>query len=200
MNVYYNVGTAAEMADEYNWVYTSRGDGGSGVCEDNPTSTCLDEPLDPATGYAEHIVPQEARTALGHVLAGDPRPHYAHQSNLAEDRLLYPVMEKVLADYRALFTDGTPLENPRHSTIGTEVQRRAAWQTALANNRVTAYRMGNTVTVTAPSGTQIPVTAPEGTKKQLLLGTSAFGTPYAGARSAWTTPAALQSALTLKLP
>ncbi|WP_439333449.1 hypothetical protein [Streptomyces cahuitamycinicus] len=200
MNVYYNVGTAAEMADEYNWVYTSRGDGGSGVCEDNPTSTCLDEPLDPATGYAEHIVPQEARTALGHALAGDPRPHYAHQSNLAEDRLLYPVMEKVLADYRALFTDGTPLENPRHSAIGTEVQRRAAWQTALANNRVTAYRIGKTVTVTAPSGTQIPVTAPEGTKKQLVLGTTAFGTPYAGARSAWTTPAALQSALTLKLP
>ncbi|KJK39853.1 hypothetical protein UK15_09425 [Streptomyces variegatus] len=200
MNVYYNVGTAAEMADEYNWVYTSRGDGGSGVCEDNPTSTCLDEPLDPATGYAEHIVPQEARTALGHVLAGDPRPHYAHQSNLAEDRLLYPVMEKVLADYRALFTDSTPLENPRQSAIGTEVQRRAAWQTALVNNRVTAYRIGDTVTVTAPSGTQIPVTAPEGTKKQLLLGTSAFGTPYAGARSAWTTPAALQSALTLKLP
>ncbi|MFD5478160.1 hypothetical protein [Streptomyces hawaiiensis] len=200
MNVYYNVGTAAEMADEYNWVYTARGDGGSGVCEDNPTSTCLDEPLDPATGYAEHIVPQEARTALGHVLAGDPRPHYAHQSNLAEDRLLYPVMEKVLADYRALFTDSAPLENPRHSTIGTEVQRRAAWQTALVNNRVTAYRIGGTVTVTAPSGTQIPVTAPEGTKKQLVLGASAFGTPYAGARSAWTTPAALQSALTLKLP
>ncbi|WP_033312605.1 hypothetical protein RFN58_12125 [Streptomyces iakyrus] len=200
MNVYYNVGTAAEMADEYNWVYTSRADGGSGVCEDNPTSTCLDEPLDPATGYAEHIVPQEARTALGHALAGDPRPHYAHQSNLAEDRLLYPVMEKVLADYRALFADNTPLENPRHSAIGTEVQRRAAWQTALVNNRVTAYRIGNTVTVTAPSGTQIPVTAPEGTKKQLVLGTTAFGTPYAGARSAWTTPAALQSALTLKLP
>lgn len=80
------------------------------------------------------------------------------------------------------------------------MQRRAAWQTALANGRVTAYRIGTTVTVTAPTGTQIPVTAPEGTKKQLLLGTSAFGTPYAGARSAWTTPAALQSALTLKLP
>ncbi|CAL9319260.1 hypothetical protein ABZ568_39730 [Streptomyces olindensis] len=200
MNVYYNVGTAAEMADEYNWVYTSRADGGSGVCEDNPTSTCLDEPLDPDTGYAEHIVPQEARTALGHVLAGDPRPHYAHQSNLAEDRLLYPVMEKVLADYRALFADDTPLENPRHSAIGTEVQRRAAWQTALVNGSVTAYRIGGTVTVTAPSGTQIPVTAPEGTQKQQLLGTTAFGTPYAGARSAWTTPAALQSALTLKLP
>jgi hypothetical protein len=109
-------------------------------------------------------------------------------------------MEKVLADYRALFADSTPLENPRQSAIGTEVQRRAAWQSALANGRVTAYRIGTTVTVTAPSGTQIPVTAPDGTKKQLLLGTTAFGTAYAGQRSAWTTPAALQSALTLKLP
>ncbi len=200
MNVYYNVGTAAEMADEYNWIYTSRADGGSGVCEDDPASTCLDAPLDVTTGYTGHIVPQEARTALGHVLAGDPRPHYAHQSNLAEDRLLYPVMEKVLDDYGALFAGNTPLENPRHSAIGTEVQRRAAWQKALADNRVTAYRIGGTVTVTAPSGTQIPVTAPEGTTKQLVLGTTAFGTPYAGARSAWTTPAALQPALTLKLP
>ncbi|GAB2740621.1 hypothetical protein [Streptomyces bullii] len=200
MNVYYNVGTKAEMADEYNWVYTSRGDGGSGVCADNPTSTCLDEPLDVTTGYDTHIVPQEARTALGHVLGNDPRPHYAHQSNLAEDRILYPVMEKVLADYRALFADNTPLENPRHSAVGTELKRRAAWQTALEKGQVTAYRIGGTVTVAAASGTQIPVTAPEGTKKQLLFGTTAFGTPYAGERSAWTTPAALQSALTLKLP
>ncbi|GGV91111.1 hypothetical protein GCM10010228_80920 [Streptomyces massasporeus] len=106
----------------------------------------------------------------------------------------------MLTDYRALFADSTPLENPRQSAIGTELQRGAAWQSALANNRVAAYCIGKTVTVTAPSGTQIPVTAPEGTKKQLLLGTSAFGTPYAGARSAWTTPAALQSALTPKPP
>ncbi|GAA3237182.1 hypothetical protein GCM10020256_56470 [Streptomyces thermocoprophilus] len=57
MNVYYNVGTKAEMADEYNWVYTSRADGGSGACEDNPASTCLDAPLDTATGYDSYIVP-----------------------------------------------------------------------------------------------------------------------------------------------
>ncbi|MGC9544296.1 hypothetical protein [Streptomyces sp. UG1] len=200
MNVYYNVGTEEEMVDEYNWVYTSAADGGSGVCESNPAATCLDEPLDTATGYAEHIVPQEARTALGHVIGNDPRPHYAHQSNLAEDRTLYPVLEKVLADYRALFADNTPLQNVAQSAIGIELQRRATWQTALANGSVTAYRIGNTVTVTAPSGTQIPVTAPEGTTKQLLLGTAEFGTPYAGRRSAWTRPTALQSALTLKLP
>ncbi|MFC4468292.1 hypothetical protein ACFPH6_27760 [Streptomyces xiangluensis] len=200
MNVYYNVGKAAEMTDEYNWVYTSAADGGSGVCENNPTSTCLEDPLDPATGFESYIVPQEARIALGHAVNNDPRPHYVHQSNLAEDRLLYPVLDKVLADYRALFADNTPLENPRQSAIGTEFQRRADWQQAVADGDVTAYRVGDTVTVTAPSGTEIPVTAPEGTRKQLPLGTTEFGTPYAGERSAWTTPEASQTALTLRLP
>lgn len=200
MNVYYNVGTAAEMTDEYNWVYTSTADGGSGVCENNPTSTCLDDPLDPATGFESYIAPQEARIALGHAVHNDPRPHYVHQSNLAEDRLLYPVLDKVLADYRALFADNTPLENPRQSAIGTEFQRRADWQQAVADGDVTAYRVGDTVTVTAPSGTDIPVTAPEGTLKQLPAGTTEFGTPYAGERSAWTTPEATQTALTLRLP
>ncbi|MFI7497336.1 hypothetical protein ACIBVL_02270 [Streptomyces sp. NPDC049687] len=200
MNVYYNTGTKAEMADEYNWIYTSRADGGSGICEGNASSTCLSRPLDPDTGFSDHIVPQEARTDLGHAISNDPRPHYAHQSNLAEDRLLYPVMENVLADYKALFADNTPLENLRQSAIGTELQRRAAWQAAVANNRVTAYRIGATVTLTAPNGTQIPVTAPEGTKKQQLIGSSAFGTPYAGRRSDWTTPNGLQTSVTLKLP
>nr|WP_030751459.1 hypothetical protein [Streptomyces griseus] len=200
MNVYYNVGTAAEMADEYNWIYTSRADGGSGACEDNPASTCLPAPLDTATGYATHIVPQEARTALGHVIANDPRPHYVHQSNLAEERLLYPVLNKVLADYRALFAANTPIVNPSQKDAGTELARREAWDAALAAGKVTAYRIGGTVTVKAPSGVQVPVTAPEGTRKQLLLGTTAFGTAYAGGRSAWTAPELLQTSVTLQLP
>lgn len=200
MNVYYNTGTEEEMADEYNWIYTSTADGGSGICETNAASTCLDDPLDVATGYDSHIVPQEARTALGHAIANDPRPHYAHQSNLAEDRTLYPVLDQVLADYQALFADNTPVQNLAQSAIGTELKRRAAWQTALVSGKVTAYRTGTTVTITAPSGVRIPVTTPEGTKKHLLIGTTAFGTPYAGQRSAWTTPELLQSAVALKLP
>ncbi|MFE9396195.1 hypothetical protein [Streptomyces flavidovirens] len=200
MNVYYNVGTAAEMTDEYNWIYSSRADGGSGVCETNPGSTCLDEPLDAATGYAAYIVPQEARTALGHVIANDPRPHYVHQSNMAEERLLYPVLDKVLGDYRSLFADNTPVVNPRHREVGSELARRAAWDKALADGKVTAYRVGTTVTVEAPSGVVAPVTAPEGTRKQLVLGTGVFGTAYAGQRSAWTSPEPLQQAITLRLP
>ncbi|MEU0404690.1 hypothetical protein ABZ318_31645 [Streptomyces sp. NPDC006197] len=200
MNVYYNVGTAAEMADEYNWIYTSRADGGSGICESNPASTCLPAPLPTATGYADHIVPQEARTALSHVLGNDPRPHYVHQSNLAEERLLYPVLDRVLADYRTLFAANAPLVNPAQKDVGTELNRRAAWDQAVAAGKVTAYRIGTTVTVKAPSGVTAPVTAPEGTRKRLLLGTTAFGTPYAGTRSAWTTPELLQTTVTLTLP
>ncbi|GAA2784844.1 hypothetical protein GCM10010521_74000 [Streptomyces rameus] len=200
MNVYYNAATEAEMADEYNWIYTSRTDGGSGVCENSPTSTCLPRPLDTATGFTGHIVPTEAHADLGHVLSNDPRPHFAHQSNLAEDRVLYPVLDRVLADYQALFADNTPVVNLRQSAIGAELQNRAKWQTALDAGKVTAYRIGDTVTVTAPSGTKIPVTAPEGTRQQQVLGTAPFGTAYAGERSAWASPGLLQSALTLKLP
>ncbi|MER5962528.1 hypothetical protein [Streptomyces sp. NPDC002057] len=200
MNVYYNVGTAAEMADEYNWIYTSRADGGSGVCESNPLSTCLAEPLPTSTGYADHIVPQEARTALSHVLGNDPRPHYVHQSNLAEERLLYPVLDRILADYRGLFAPSAPLVNPAQRDVGTELTRRAAWDQAVAAGKVTAYRIGTAVTVKAPAGVAAPVTAPEGTRKRLLLGTTAFGGAYAGTRSAWTTPELLQSTVTLTLP
>ncbi|MFE0734438.1 hypothetical protein [Streptomyces sp. NPDC058855] len=200
MNVYYNVGTAAEMTDEYNWIYTSRADGGSGVCETDPASTCLPAPLDTATGYATHIAPREARTAFSHVLANDPRPHYAHQSNLAEERLLYPVLDQVLADHRALFAANTPLVNPRQRDVGTELKRRAAWDRALAAGQVTAYRVGSTVTVQAPAGVAVPVTAPEGTRRQLVLGSAPFGEAYAGSRSAWTAPELLRTSVTLTLP
>ncbi|MFD3543096.1 hypothetical protein ACFWUQ_26875 [Streptomyces sp. NPDC058662] len=201
MNVYYNTGTNAEMADEYNWIYASREDGGSGICEDNPaTSTCLPAALDVDTGYLDHIVPQEARTALRHVLANDPRPHYVHQSNLAEDRTLYPVLNQVLDTYRSLYAPTAPLVNQSMKDTGVELGRRTAWDKALAAGQVTAYRVGTTVTVKAPSGVVAPVTAPNGTKKQHLLGTSDFGAAYAGTRSAWTAPETLQSAVTLKLP
>ncbi|MFD7534326.1 hypothetical protein [Streptomyces sp. NPDC059819] len=200
MNVYYNVGKAAEMTDEYNWLYTSKANGGSGICENNPASTCMTAPLDTATGYQSYIVPREAKTALSHVLWNDPRPHYVHQSNLAEERILYPVLDKVLADYKALYADNAPIVNLREKDAGTEFSRRAAWDKALASGSVTAYRIGTAVTVQAPKGVAAPITAPQGTLKQLFIGTAAFGTPYAGERSDWSSPEVLQSAITLKLP
>ncbi|MER7911670.1 hypothetical protein [Streptomyces sp. NPDC096068] len=195
MNVFYNAGRAAEQVDEYNWIYTSRAQGGSGICEDNPaTTTCLAAPLDPATGYTDHIVPLERQIALGHVLANDPKPHFIHQSNLAEDRIAYPVLDGVLDAYDALFAPSTPVVNLRMKNIGQELQRRSAWRTAVQNGQVTAYRIGETVTVEGPSGTTAPVTVPEGT----LRSGSAFGEAYAGGRSAWTSLTG--APLTLELP
>ncbi|MFF0156466.1 hypothetical protein ACFYRY_02820 [Streptomyces sp. NPDC005263] len=194
MNVFYNAGRAADQVDEYNWIYTSRAQGGSGICEDNPdTTTCLPAPLDTATGYADHIVPLEKRIALGHVLSNDPKPHFIHQSNLAEDRIAYPVLNGVLDDYDAVFADNTPVVNLRMKDIGTELQRRAAWQSALKAGQVTAYRIGDTVTVEAPDGLTVTATAPTGT----TLGGAAFGSAYAGRTSGWTPSAGTPLDLTL---
>ncbi|MFI1488135.1 hypothetical protein [Streptomyces sp. NPDC020747] len=204
LDMVYNAGAGEERKSENgdgSTRYVSRADISTEISANNLWAASHGLPVDTSelvTGFESYILPQEARTALGHAVGNDPRPHYVHRSNLAEDRLLHPVLDKVLADHRALYADNALLENPRQSAVGTELKRRAAWQEAVAGGDVTAYRVGTTVT--APSGTQIPVTAPEGTLKQLLLGTTAFGTPYAGERSAWTTPDALQTALTPRLP
>ncbi|WP_195911056.1 hypothetical protein [Streptomyces kaniharaensis] len=199
MNVFYNAGSAVEEADEYNWIYTSKANGGSGICENNANSTCLPKPLDTATGYQSYIVPLEARIDLGHVMNNDPRPHFIHQSNLSEGRILYPVLEKILGTYRSLYTDNTPIMNLGEGEIGQEFQKRAAWNAALASGQVTAYKVGNTVTVNAPSGVQVQATMPTGTTQKLAIGSTAFGSAYAGTLSGWVAPGSLQSSVTLQL-
>jgi hypothetical protein len=200
MNVFYNAGRTAEQIDEYNWIYTRAADGGSGICETAADSTCLDEPLDTVTGYADHVVPLEARIGLGHVLANDPRPHFIHQSNLAEDRIAYPVLNRILDDYAALYADSTPLVNLRQHDIGAELRDRAAWHAAVEAGRVSAYRIGDAVTVQAPSGVRVTATMPAGTRQNLLLGTDEFGSPYAGSLTGWVVPGLLQDRVTLTLP
>ncbi|RSS78181.1 hypothetical protein [Streptomyces sp. WAC06614] len=194
MNIFYNAGRVTEQVDEYNWIYTRRSQGGSGICEDHAdTTTCLPAPLDTTTGYAGQIVPQEIRTALGHVLGNDPKPHFIHQSNLAEERIAYPVLDGVLDAYGAFFADNTPVVNLRMKDIGSELQRRAAWKNAVKAGQVTAYRIGDTVTVTAPSGVSVTASLPEGSR----IGAAAFGSPYAGRVSGWTPSAGTPVSFTL---
>lgn len=200
MNVFYNAGSAVEETDEYNWIYTSKANGGSGVCENNANSTCLSQPLNTTTGYQSYIVPLEARIDLGHVLSNDPRPHFVHQSNLSEGRILYPVLEKVLGTYRSLHADNTPIVNLGEREIGQEFQKRAAWNAAVSAGQVTGYRIGNTVRVNAPSGVQVQATMPTGTAQQLAIGSTPFGSAYAGTLSGWVSPGALQTSVVLQLP
>ncbi|WP_046507537.1 hypothetical protein [Streptomyces odonnellii] len=200
INIFYNAGRTSEQVDEYNWLYTSRAQGGSGLCEELANTTCLDAPLDTATGYADHIVPLETSIALGHVLANDPRPHFMHQSNLAEDRIGYPVLNAVLDRYAALHADNTPLVNPRMSDIGEELRKRNAWNAAVRSGAVTAFRIGGTVTVQAPENVAVPAGMPTGTTQSLPAGSTGFGQPYAGTVSGWVSRAAGQDRVTLVLP
>ncbi|MFI6338094.1 hypothetical protein [Streptomyces sp. NPDC050535] len=185
MNIFYNAGKEAEQVDEYNWIYTSAADGGSGICDNSTTTTCLDEPLDTETGYTSYLVPTESRIALGHALSNNPRPHYIHQSNLAEERIGYPVLEKVLSDYADLFAANTPLVNQGLRQTSDELKRRAVWDAAVDGGQVTAYRIGNTVTISAPGGVQAPATLP--------ATADGFGGPYAGARSGWVGSGSLET-------
>lgn len=179
MNIFYNVATRAEEVDEYNWIYTAAADGGSGICEIDPNSTCID-PLDPTTGFETYIVPVEATIALGHILGNDPRPHYAHQSNLAEERILLPVIDEILARYRDLFAPTAPLLSPTMTESAELLRRRAGWEQS--QGTVSAYVQDGVVVVTAASPTAVPLTVPAGTRHD----GADFGSPYAGRRSAWT--------------
>jgi hypothetical protein len=161
MNIYYNTGTKAEAVDEFNWIYTSVEDGGSGLCEINPLSTCI-SPLNPDVDFDRYIVPLEVRIAMLHVLSNSPRPHYAHQSNLAEDRILYPVIAKLLADYKRVFATTAAIVNPTMSAAGTELRAQADWATT--RSRVSAYiQSGRLVLDISGSGTiNVPLTVPTG--------------------------------------
>ncbi|MGI5179120.1 hypothetical protein ACQEVZ_22585 [Dactylosporangium sp. CA-152071] len=191
MNIYYNVATKAEEVDEYNWIYTSRAHGGSGICENNPASTCI-TPLG-ANGFDTYIVPVEARIAYDHVVSTSPAPHYAHQSNLAEDRILYPVLDAVLARYTATYTSATPVVNPKFAETALQNKRQAAWAAALRSRAVEAYTLDGRVTVVNRGGgaLDVPMTMPNGTKviSMSVLGIEVvggnFGDPYGGERSTW---------------
>lgn len=90
--------------------------------------------------------------------------------------------------------DNTTVVNLQMKDIGIELRRRAAWKAAVGAGQVTAYRVGDTVTVQAPSGAAVTATMPTGTTN----GTAGFGGACADGVSGWTAPA--DTALTLGLP
>ncbi len=186
-SVYYNAATVQQEVDEYNYLYTNRANGGGGYCEDNPaTATCI-APLDTTTGYASYIVPTDAAFDLSFILSNDPRPFYAHVSNLSGDRILYPLLESILGTYNAAFTAATPLQNLSFTAASSDLQNQGAWATngMAANPAVTAYVQQGQVVITNNSGGSVPVTVPEGAS---VNGATLLA--YGGERSAWLAPAA----------
>jgi hypothetical protein len=161
--VYYNVGTFAEELDEYNYLnYTICGDGqGHGI-------GCLPAPV---TSY-DQFVNNETGMILRHILDNNPRPHFVHQSNLAEDGTFYPVGDEVLKRFHAYLN--TPLVQLTETQEGQVLQQQAAWNAAVANGQVTGTITGGQLTVTS----SVPNLAVPAT------GVTA-GTLYGGTRSGW---------------
>ncbi|MGK2885593.1 MAG: hypothetical protein ACSLE8_12595 [Rhodococcus sp. (in: high G+C Gram-positive bacteria)] len=178
-NIYYNTATRAEQLDEYNYLY---GEG----CVPSPVTTCLTEPI-----TWDRYVDREAAIMLGHMLTNDVRPHYVHQANLAEDRVLYDVLDKALDRYRGAVS--IPLVQPTLTDAGRALARQAAWRNALANGQVTASITGTVVTITSAVNLDVPTTAGAGStvttkvKKRGRVKATPFGEQYGGSRSAWTT-------------
>lgn len=164
-NIYYNVGTFQEQLDEYNWIYYYN-------CTNTATTTCFSQPADWAT-----YVNNEATIMLRHLLLNDVRPHYIHQSNLAEDGTGYAVMDAVLARYKSYVT--TPLVQPLFAEAGEIMEDQNAWKTERA--AVTAYYKNGNIVVSSSITTEFPLTGYNG------------GTLYGTEKSAWINLAAGQT-------
>lgn len=185
IDIGYDVDTVASEVNEFNWYNTSKADGGSGLCQQGKVTRCI-RPLNPVTGWTSYIVPTQAQIVFGALLNGDPRPFFMHQSNLAGDRIAYPVMDAVLSAYRAVFNASAPVDNLPMSGDGVALRDSQLWARALSAGQVSAWVEGKTVTIVAPAGTAVPVTVPDGTKPQPASGAE-FGRPYGGTRSAYET-------------
>jgi hypothetical protein len=172
-NVYYNVATRAQLIDEYNYLYLPPELGG--VCVNTEVTTCRS-----SAARWEEFVELESQLIFTHMMGNDPRPHYFHQTNLADSRaaegaVLYPVVDATLALYERYFAVGsTPIQQLTHSQIGDLLARQSAWAGANART-VIGYIEREEVVVT--NGERSALEVP-------LTGTEA-GSSYGGSRSGW---------------
>jgi hypothetical protein len=174
-NVYYNAAAQEQQLDEYNWIYVADNPATTAIegnCQASAVTTCRSAP---ATW--DQYIASEASIMFRHVVGNDPRPHYFHQTNIAETGstggTLYKLVDKLKADYDKYYAANAPLVQLSQHQIGDELKRQADWQKASA--QVEAYVQDGQVHVSAPAGTQVPLT---GTTE---------GTSYGGQKSGWVT-------------
>lgn len=155
-NIYYNTGTFAEQLDEYNYIYFEN-------CVNTATTTCFTAP---AT-WADYVN-NEATIMLRHVLTNDARPHYIHQSNLAEDGIAYAVMDELVSRVKKYMK--VPITQPLYRDSGAILTRQYAWS---ASAPITAYYKAGKVYLQSPVAVNVPVTGDTG------------GSLYGTERSRW---------------
>jgi hypothetical protein len=173
-NVYYNTATQAQQLDEYNYLYLPPELGGA--CVNTAITTCFASPA----SWSDYVRAESDRI-FGHMMGNDPRPHYFHQTNLAESdqpdgAVFYPVLNATLADYARWFNASAPILQLTPTQISDQLGRQDTWAAA---RTVTGYIEGARVTITNGGGATAVIP---------LSGTEA-GTPYAGTRSGWVNAA-----------
>lgn len=181
----YNTPTARQVVSLFNWKHTSKADGGSGRCERTPDDPCV-APLPLDTGFTDSILPTEAEKIFQHMITDDARPHFVHQANLTDERLLYPVLDAALERRAAVYADNVPLLNPSMSQAGAAMVERDDWtrdypliDATVSGQRVKLVNRGDRVV-------RVPVSLPEGAADIAAdKAIGPFGEAYAGQRSTW---------------
>jgi hypothetical protein len=200
-NVYYNVASRSDQLDEYNWNYIPDDPATpaqEGACVNTAAATCR---ATPATW--PEFVTLESNIMFGHLMGNDPRPHYAHQSNLithhflagtttpdpAADGLgiLYKrpgvpgdpgVLDALLAKYKTYFAANTPLVQPTQTESGQLLRKANVFAGLWPSGAVSGYLQDGRVHVVNNTGGQVEVP---------LTGTTS-GEIYGGPqRSGWVT-------------
>lgn len=168
-NLCYDVATRSDQLDEYNWFYYEN-------CAQSATTTARTRP---ATW--SDFVASEASMIFLHLVSNDPRPHYFHQANLAEEGIFYDVIDHVLERWHQYFN--CPIVQLAPAAVGRVLLQQERWDRAVASDRVTAWLAEDRVHVRASETIDVPLT-----------GTQA-GDPYGGVRSGWVTVAAGSTAV-----
>jgi hypothetical protein len=184
-NVYYNVSKQSQQLDEYNYIYTAPGGTTGGNCVAIPgTTTCRNAPAN----WTEYVT-SEDNIMFRHLMGNDPRPGFAHQSNLADydpalpetdpnqGGVLYPVYDGLLQRYEALFDRASePLVQPTMSQTAATLVQQDTWAADLGSGTVTAYLQDGRVHVknAGPAAVDVPLTG------------TTVGELYGGQKSGWT--------------
>ncbi len=191
-NIYYNASNWPEELNEYNTLYVQYGvpigNGELGHCVGTSTTACLSAPASEAD-----VLASESSIMLGHVLAGDPRVGFAHQSNLTGPATengadygytILDLISNMQGQYNTWYQANSPLVHMTDATDAETLAEQAAWATSQTGTGVTATETNGTVTVTNTGApVAVPITAPLGTTEH----GAPFGTSYGGQVSAWVT-------------
>jgi hypothetical protein len=177
-NVYYNTATQAQQLDEFNWLYQP-----TEGCNATTRTDCF--PVNtPDKTFAQYVA-GENQVMFRHIMGNDPRPHFFHQTNLAETTtagggIFYQVIDPLLATYHSEFADDAPLIQLTPAQIGQTLTQQSTWAAELASGKVTAWLQDGVIHVknSDTTATDVPLTG------------TTVGSAYGGQKSGWTSIAA----------